>query len=244
MTTETKQYKLVKNLLSKGSTNSKTAKNEIKTFILYLAPHNLNNKGLTLCKDASKGCIESCLYSAGRGKFSNVQSSRINKANFFVTDKKVFLAQLLKEIKKEIKKASDKGEKIAFRLNGTSDIDFLYLLDKHFGFNVDLLAYDGVYFYDYTKSLARAKRYKDFRNYTLTFSKSESNQKEVNQALNLGINVAAVFSSNLPKKYKGIKVVDGDKSDLEMLKFKSVILGLKAKGAAKKDTTGFVINNN
>ena len=244
MTTETKQYKPVKNLLSKGSTNSKTAKNDIKTFILYLAPHNLNIKGVTLCKDASKGCIESCLYSAGRGAFSNVQNSRINKANFFVTDKKVFLSQLLKEIKKEIKKASDKGEKIAFRLNGTSDIDFLYLLDKHFGFNVDLLAYDKVYFYDYTKSLARAKRYKDFRNYTLTFSKSESNFNDVKKAINLGINTAVVFSDNLPKNYLGCKVIDGDKSDLEMLKFKNIVLGLKAKGGAKKDTTGFVVNSN
>jgi len=214
MITETKQYKPVKNLLSKGSTNSKTAKNDIKTFILYLAPHNLNNKGVTLCKDASKGCIESCLYSAGRGKFSNVQSSRINKANYFVSDKKVFLTQLLKEIRKEIKKASDKNEKIAFRLNGTSDI-----------------------------SLPRAKRYQNYRNYTLTFSKSETNEKQVNEALNLGINVAAVFKDNLPQTYKGIKVVDGDYSDLEMLKFKNVILGLKAKGEAKKDTTGFVITN-
>ena len=243
MILETKQYKPVKNLLSKGSTNSKTAKNDIKTFILYLAPHNLNNKGVTLCKDASKGCIESCLYSAGRGKFSNVQSSRINKANYFVTDKKVFLTQLLKEIRKEIKKASDKNEKIAFRLNGTSDIDFLYLLDKNFGFNIDLLTYDKVYFYDYTKSLPRAKRYQNYKNYTLTFSKSETNEKQVNEALNLGINVAAVFKDNLPETYKGIKVVDGDSSDLEMLKFKNVILGLKAKGEAKKDTTGFVITN-
>ena len=236
-------YKPVKNLLSKGSTNSKTAKNDIKTFILYLAPHNLNNKGVTLCKDASKGCIESCLYSAGRGKFSNVQNSRINKANYFVTDKKVFLTQLLKEIRKEIKKASDKNEKIAFRLNGTSDIDFLYLLDKNFGFNIDLLTYDKVYFYDYTKSLPRAKRYQNYKNYTLTFSKSETNEKQVNEALNLGINVAAVFKDNLPETYKGVKVVDGDYSDLEMLKFKNVILGLKAKGEAKKDTTGFVITN-
>jgi hypothetical protein len=238
-----KQYKPVKNLLSKGSTNSKTAKNSIKTFILYLAPHNLNNKGLTLCKDASKGCIASCLYSAGRGKFSNVQSSRINKANYFVTDKKVFLTQLLKEIKKEIKKASDKNEKIAFRLNGTSDIDFLYLLNKNLDFDIELLAYDKVYFYDYTKSIARAKRYRDFRNYTLTFSKSETNDKEVKEALNLGINVAAVFKDNLPQKYKGVKVIDGDLSDLEMLKHKNIILGLKAKGDAKKDTTGFVITN-
>ena len=238
-----KQYKPVKNLLSKGNTNTKTAKNNIKTFILYLAPHNLNTKGVTLCKDASKGCIASCLYSAGRGKFSNVQNSRINKANYFVTDKKAFLKQLLFEIKREIKKASDKNEKIAFRLNGTSDIDFLYLLDKHFNFNVDLLQYDKVYFYDYTKSFARAKRYRNSRNYTLTFSKSETNQKQVDEALNLGINVAAVFSDNLPKSYKSIKVVDGDKSDLEMIKHKNVILGLKAKGEAKKDTTGFVITN-
>lgn len=238
-----KHYKPVKNLLSKGSTNAKTSKNDIKTFILYLAPHNLNYKGITLCKDASVNCIKVCLYSAGRGAFSNVQLSRINKANFYVSDKKVFLAQLLKEIKKEIKKASDKNEKIAFRLNGTSDIDFLYLLDKHFDFNVDLLNYDKVYFYDYTKSLPRAKRYQNYRNYTLTFSKSESNEKETNEALNLGINVAAVFSSDLPKTYKGVKVVDGDKSDLEMIKHKNVILGLKAKGKAKKDKSGFVITN-
>jgi hypothetical protein len=238
-----KHYKPVKNLLSKGSTNAKTAKNNIKTFILYLAPHNLNYKGITLCKDATTGCIDSCLNTAGRGAFSNVQLSRINKANFYVSDKKVFLAQLLKEIKKEIKKASDKNEKIAFRLNGTTDIDFLYLLDKHFDFNVDLLDTDKVFFYDYTKSLPRAKRYQNYKNYTLTFSKSETNQNEVNEALNLGINVAAVFGSDLPKTYKGIKVIDGDKSDLEMLKFKSIILGLKAKGKAKKDNSGFVITN-
>ena len=238
-----KHYKQVTNLLSKGITNAKTAKNDIKTFILYLAPHNLNYKGITLCKDASNGCIDSCLNTAGMGAFSSVQLSRINKANYFVSDKKVFLAQLLKEIKREIKKATDKNEKIAFRLNGTSDIDFLYLLDRHFDFNVDLLQYDKVFFYDYTKSLPRAKRYKNYRNYTLTFSKSETNQKEVNEALNLGINVAAVFGSDLPKTYKGIKVIDGDKSDLEMIKFKSIILGLKAKGKARKDTSGFVITN-
>lgn len=238
-----KQYKPVKNLLSKGSTNSKTAKNDIKTFILYLAPHNLNNKSITLCKDASDGCIASCLYSAGRGKFSNVQNSRINKANYFVTDKKAFLRQLLFEIRKEIEKAAKTETKIAFRLNGTSDIDFLYLLKKNYDFDVDLLPYDKVYFYDYTKSLARAIRYKNSRNYTLTFSKSESNLNEVNQALKLGINVAAVFKDELPKKYKGKKVVDGDLNDLQMLEFKNVILGLKAKGDAKKDTTGFVITN-
>lgn len=237
------QYKPVKNLLSKGSTNTKTSKNDIKTFILYLAPHNLNAKGITLCPQASKGCIASCLYSAGRGKFSNVQNSRINKANYYVTDKKAFIKQLVFEVRKEIDKASKKGEKIAFRLNGTSDIDFVYLMNKYEDFDIELIQYDKVYFYDYTKSLPRAKRYKDHKKYTLTFSKSESNQNEVKEALNLGINIAAVFSDELPKLYNGVKVVDGDKSDLEMIKYKNVILGLKAKGDAKKDKTGFVITN-
>ena len=235
-----KLYKTQKILLSKGSTNTKTAKNDIKTFILYLAPHNLNYKGITLCKDASKGCISSCLYSAGRGKFSNVQKSRINKANYFVTDKKLFLEQLNKEINKEINKSIKDDYKIAFRLNGTSDIDFIYLLEKHTSFKLSDIP-SNIYFYDYTKSLPRALRYKNTPNYSLTFSKSESNDNAVKRALNEGINVAAVFSDILPKKYKGVTVVDGDKSDLEMIKFKNVILGLKAKGDAKKDTSGFVI---
>ena len=46
-----------------------------------------------------------------------------------------------------------------------------------------------------------------------------------------------------PITYKGYRVVDGDKTDLEMTKYKNVVLGLKAKGDAKKDTTGFVIQN-
>jgi hypothetical protein len=54
--------------------------------------------------------------------------------------------------------------------------------------------------------------------------------------------VAAVFSGDLPNKYKGAPVVDGDSSDLVMLYNKGVILGLKAKGKARKDTSGFVIN--
>lgn len=235
-----KNYKEVKKLLSKGSTNAKTAKNDIETFILYLAPHTQNSKGKNICKDASKGCIESCLNSAGRGVFSNVKQSRINKANYYVYDKVKFLTQLSKEIIKETNKAKKVGKKIVFRLNGTSDLDFIYLLNKHTNLDIETLK-DTAKFYDYTKSLPRAKRYRDHKNYTLTFSKSETNHKETIEALNYGLNIAAVFGDGLPKKYKGFKVVDGDKSDLEMLKYKNVILGLKAKGQAKKDTSGFVI---
>ena len=62
--------------------------------------------------------------------------------------------------------------------------------------------------------------------------------------MQLGANVAAVFSGGLPSTYLGASVIDGDKSDIVMLENKGVILGLTAKGKAKKDVSGFVVNSN
>ena len=229
------------NLLSPGNTNSKTAKNSLKTFILYLSPYNLNSKGINLCPKASNGCALACLYTAGRGAFSNVQKARQNKTEYYLNDKKGFIANLSNQIMKEYLKAKKGEYKIAFRLNGTTDIDFVYLLQKYANLDISTLQ-DFAIFYDYTKILGKAKKYLKHPNYTVTFSRSESNETETNQAIKLGINVAAVFSDDLPKTYKGATVVDGDSSDLVMLYNKGVILGLKAKGKAKKDTSGFVIN--
>ena len=234
-------YTPQKTLLSNGATNTKTAKNSIKTFILYIAPHTMNNKGVNLCPKASKGCAIACLYSAGRGKFSNVQSSRINKANYYINDKVKFVNQLATEIRKKVKTARKTGEKIAFRLNGTSDLDFVYLLKKYAALDIETLK-DIAKFYDYTKILGKAIKYIKHPNYTVTFSRAEDNESDAMKALKLGANVAAVFANSLPQTYKGFQVVDGDKTDLEMLSYKNVILGLKAKGEAKKDTSGFVIN--
>ena len=229
------------NLLSPGNTNTKTAKNSLKTFILYLSPYNLNSKGLNLCPKASKGCAAACLYTAGRGAFSNVQKARQNKTEYYLRDKKGFIANLSNQIVKEYNKAKKGNYKIAFRLNGTSDIDFVYLLQKYSNLDISTLK-DYAVFYDYSKILGKCKKYLNHPNYTVTFSRSESNNEETNEAIKLGINVAAVFYPYLPEKYKGAKVVDGDSSDLVMLYNKGVILGLKAKGKAKKDTSRFVIN--
>ena len=102
---------------------------------------------------------------------------------------------------------------------------------------------DNVVFYDYTKILGKALKYKGDKKYIVTFSKSESNDEEVETALNNNINIAAVFANELPTTYKNKTVVDGDLSDLQMLNYSNVILGLKAKGDAKKDKTGFTITN-
>ncbi len=238
---EVKQYKDVKNLLSKGG-NTKINKNEITTYNLSLAPYKQNAKGINLCPKASKGCALACLFTAGRGKFTNVQQARINKTNYYLFDKQKFLNQLAKEINKIALKSTITGEKFALRLNTLSDVDFVYLLKKYC--DLDILndsTYKNIIVYDYTAIIGKVKKYLGTR-YYLTLSRKEDNEQDVIEALEMGGNVAIVFKE-LPKTYKGYRVIDGDKTDLEMTKYKNVVLGLKAKGDAKKDTTGFVIQN-
>jgi len=56
--------------------------------------------------------------------------------------------------------------------------------------------------------------------------------------------MAVVFRKieNTPLTFKGITVVSGDNSDVRHLDDQGVIVGLYAKGAAKRDNTGFVVN--
>jgi len=233
-------YKIPKNLLSKGNTNSKTAKNEQDTYILYLAPYNQNSKGINICPKASKGCAAACLFSAGRGAFSNVIKARQNKTEYYLHNKKAFINQLASELIKIDKKASKNNTQTLIRLNGTSDLDFVFLLKKYANF--DISNYNNLHFYDYTKILGKVKKYSNNKNYTLTFSRAEDNEQDIFQAVKYGANVSAVFKGDLPQTYKGIPVIDGDKTDNEMLKYKGFILGLKAKGKARTDKSGFVIN--
>jgi hypothetical protein len=77
-------------------------------------------------------------------------------------------------------------------------------------------------------------------NYHLTFSQSESNARIAGQLAGLGINVAVVFRTELPANMHGVQVIDGTAHDLRFLDPRGVVVGLLAKGAAKKDSSGFV----
>lgn len=237
--------KSIKNLLSSGLSNYKLSKNELESYILYLAPYTQNSKGINICPNASAGCILGCLYTAGRGKFSYVQEARLNRANFYINHRQAFLAQLYGELSKLDKKARRQGTKIAVRLNGTSDLDFIGQINKQFDTDI-LTQFEGLAFYDYTKILGKVKKYAG-QNYYLTFSRSETTKDEdIIEALQYGANVSMVFGNGLPNAWKvqGIEVpvLDGDESDIVMMRAKGSILGLKAKGSAKKDKSGFVVN--
>jgi len=235
--TETKK---IANLLSKGATNAKTSKNELTTFILYLAPSTLVD-GFDLCPFASPECRALCLNTAGRGIFSNVQQSRINKTKFWGFFREQFYIQLGNELLKIHDQAIKQNKNIAIRLNGTSDVDHLGLLLRYTGINFLDEFYSDLIFYDYTKNINHVKKYKGSR-YHLTFSRSECNDSTVNQAIELGANIAVVFRNELPATYKGLPVINGDLSDLRIFDPKNCIVGLIAKGKAKKQISNFVIN--
>jgi hypothetical protein len=230
-------YKKVSNLLSKGSTNAKTVKNNIETYILYLAPANMID-GFNLCPFASDGCKKACLYSAGRGRFNNVQQSRINKSKFWAYDRATFYIQLTNEILKIQAQAVKKDITIALRLNGTSDIDHIDLIKRYTGTNV--LDLSNLIFYDYTKNPNIVKKYLG-TNYKITFSRSEINENKVLDVLAIGGNVAIVFKDTLPDTWQGYKVINGDETDLRYFDPINIVVGLKAKGDAKKDKSNFVI---
>ena len=102
-----------------------------------------------------------------------------------------------------------------------------------------------IQFYDYSK-IANRRNIPD--NYHLTFSYSEANpiyQRQTKIALDKGMNIAVVFRNkeNMPKTFLGLPVIDGDKTDLRFLDPSQCIVGLYAKGKAKKDQSGFVIDN-
>lgn len=232
----------VKKLLTEQ--NAKTIKGISKgylTGILYMAPHTVASR-VNLCPWSTPECREACLYSAGRGKFSNVQEARIKKALLFKDNRQLFFEILIKDINRLKRKAIRQGKKLAIRLNGTTDIPYENLKLKGHGKNIFDI-FPEVQFYDYTKGIDRA--YKALpKNYHLTLSYTGRNVYEISEAAkNTSNNIAIVFSDKLPKKYLDRKVLDGDRHDLRFLDDSNAIIGLIAKGDAKKMTKNkFIVN--
>lgn len=219
------------------------------TYILHLAPANLS--GYETCAKRTAGCTAACLNTAGRGgmfkkgEFTNViQKARIRKTKMFFENRIEFMAMLVKDIELAIKQAGKIDMIPVFRLNGTSDIAFekYEVVRDGVMYRNIFTAFPDIQFYDYTKILGR--KTVAYENYHLTFSAADGNDVDVANAIAQGYNIATVFGIKktlpMPETYMGIPVFNGDESDLRFLDPKGVVVGLYAKGKAKKDTTGFV----
>jgi len=115
----------------------------------------------------------------------------------------------------------------------TVDINYMKVVKK----------FPTVQFYDYTKNVKWA--FKDVPpNYHLTFSYSGTDEYKplIDKVIQeTSHNVAVVFKDTLPATFMGRRVIDGDVNDFRFDDDIGVIVGLKAKGKAKKDTSDFVI---
>jgi hypothetical protein len=217
--------------------NAKTTKGEALgylTGILYLAPATESGV-MNTCQYASHACRAACLFSAGRGRFDSVRKARIAKTVFLHEKRDSFLDSLRYDIARLVRDAAGQGLTPAVRINGTSDLPWiaLQMADE----------FPDVQFYDYTKLPNPHVRLRP--NYHLTFSFSGENHTDVLLALQNGINVSVVFSTmkgeELPEAWNGYRVVDGDLHDLRFLDSKGVIVGLRAKGEAKAQTSAFIV---
>jgi hypothetical protein len=248
------------------------------TFILHLAPAKLS--GHNVCPMATKGCRAACLNTAGRGGImaghvgalthadvasgitNTIQRARIARTKRFFEDRAAFMADLVSDIEKAIRRARKAGFTPVFRLNGTSDlrwesipcvlshtarVDAKSTRTSFKAYPSIMHAFPDVQFYDYTK-LANRKNIP--ANYALTFSLADGNDAQANAALNAGMNVAAVFrdkatvARHMANGFElcglPVPVSCGDDTDLRFLDPKGHVIALYAKGNAKKDQSGFV----
>lgn len=219
------------------------------TYILHLAPATLS--GYNVCAKATQGCIAACLNTAGRGgmfkkgETTNViQKARIRKTELFFEDRVQFMALLVKDIELAIKQSIRMKLFPVVRLNGTSDIAWekYEVVRDGITYSNIFAAFPDLEFYDYTKILGR--KINHIENYSLTFSAADGNDADVAKAMQQGYNIATVFGIKktlpMPETYMGRPVFNGDDSDLRFLDPHGVVVGLYAKGKAKKDTSGFV----
>lgn len=224
------------------------------TAIVHLAPGNIS--GFEVCHSRSKGCTAVCLNSSGHGgmgaefdangalvKANMVQTARIRRTRMFFEQRDAFFALLVRELTLHVKRAAKQGLRPAVRLNGTSDIRWE---DERMpdGRNI-FETFPEIQFYDYTKHADRMFKTLP-SNYSLTFSRAETLKSalDTKRVLEAGHNVSAVFAKSLPETWNGYRVIDGVSHDLRFLDDRNVIVGLVAKGKAKKsDGRGFVIQH-
>lgn len=216
------------------------------TYSLYLSP--AMTSGYNVCQGSTPECRLGCLATSGRAGIellsgrTRTQESRIKKTRLFFEETNFFMDWLIAEMKHYQQKAKKEGYLFSARLNCTSDIDWANVLVN--GKNIFEIFPD-VSFYDYTKIPVKFSNLPS--NYHLTFSYTGRNWEMCEKLLNKGHNIAMVFNvkneAQLPAKFKGYDVVNGDETDYRPNDGNGVIIGLKWKHIANKVAEKQVLNS-
>jgi hypothetical protein len=226
-------------LLDRNSKNKKIEKTQSGHDGYHFAGLSLLPTLETCINSITAGCFKDCLKSAGMaGVFKNINLARQAKTDLFLNDPEKFMAILRRELTNYIKWCEKNNLIPVVRLNVLSDI-----LWEEEGI---VQEFPQIQFYDYTKIADRF--YKQLpSNYQLIFSYSgkPSYKKEVEKFLASGSDapIAVVFNSDdMPDTFLGRKVINGDDSDWINAQAKNKVVGLIAKGKAKKNKNKFVVD--
>ena len=225
---------------------------EYLTMVSYLPPADSSGKW-NFCPWATDGCRAVCL-GIGSGRMNHgkdalakrefdmdktvVTQAMMKRAELFMSDREAYICKMVVEIQAHLNRAKRQGKLAAVRPNGTTDVVYEKVAPQIFAIFQD------VQFYDYTK--APLKLRKPTPNFHLTFSRAETleNQQNAAEWIDAGFNAAVVFNTdkyNLPTEFKNRPVLNGDIHDMRFKDAAGHWVGLSAKGAAKKDTSGFVV---
>ncbi len=218
--------------------NAKTTKGQGKgylTAVLYFSPERSAGLQKNMCPFSSPGCRASCLHYAGRAAvYAPIHDARARKTAEYLADPARYIAGLEMEVWRLEKRAAEHGFRLAVRTGGTHEDDRI----------APALAplFPKVKFYNYKKRPRAWEQ--ELKNYRITMSRSETNEKHCLEALDNGINVAALIdipkAAPIPARYWGFRTIDGDAHDLRFLDARPRVVILRAKGLARLDNTGFV----
>ena len=243
--------------------NPKTLKGEtlgVLTGVVHLLPANEYDRlrvaqGLAplrvnLCPYAG-ACKHTCLNTAGRGGLSmrsyaagpyrnNVEFGRYRRTELYHADRPEFVRRLLSDLRRLAAAAAEHGLQPAARLNGTSDIDWATEAPEVLAAAAAL----GIRLYDYTKRPVRfVPGAAVFHVYSLDVGAAR--ERHAIEYLRSGGNVAIVFDTPkgqpLPATWRGFPVFDADVTDVRYRDPAGHVSGLRAKGHAKQDRSGFVV---
>ena len=217
---------------------------------LSLAPAKLS--GYNMCAGSSPECRKFCLFGTGIASefmhkqnvgHNSIWATRIVKTLWYMEDRLSFMDRLVLQIGNLAKK----HDRLGIRLNVFSDRPWETQqahvspggLVKPGVYRNLMDVFPKVQFYDYTKLLKRLNTWSLPNNYHLTFSLCEDNTLDATRALFKGYNVAAVMDE-MPDRFLGHRVIDGDEHDLRFLDPTPVVVRLKPKGALARSDSPFV----
>jgi uncharacterized protein YehS (DUF1456 family) len=215
--------------LNSSSKIEKGLKENIDTLVLYLSASD--NAGFEICPYKTVECALACLVESGRAamesKQGNIHISRLVKT-WLVKFRKDLALEL---IQADINRAVKKGRKFAVRLNGTSDLNWKWIINR----------FPAVQFYDYTKGLNRVLKAE--HNEHITFSFSGYNHSDCFQAVRMKANIAIpVTKEDFEAALKLPNTFNGDTTDLRYKdEQKGQLCLLKVKGNNVKKSA-FIMN--